>query len=120
MAGLVPMATQLDFAVGLLLLVPLGGTFAASATVAGLIAGVILLDFGEQIALVSNHHVIYALRPKARNRLNTIFMGGMFVGGAIGSAGAILVWHLAGWYAVCPLDGALVAIALALVWSAAG
>jgi hypothetical protein len=48
-------------------------TFAAFGTVAGLIVGVILLDFGEQGALVSNQQVIYALRPEARNRLNTIF-----------------------------------------------
>jgi predicted MFS family arabinose efflux permease len=87
--------------------------FTAFDTVAGLVVGVILLDFGEQGALVSNQQVIYALRPEARNRLNTIFMGGMFVGGAIGAAGAVLAWHAAGWYAVCAFGSALVAIALA-------
>jgi predicted MFS family arabinose efflux permease len=106
-------------AVGTLIMLASWCTFAASATVSGLIVGVILLDFGEQGALVSNQRVIYALRPEARSRPNTIFMGGMFVGGAIGSAGAVLVWHMGGWYAVCALGDALVAIALALVWSAA-
>ena len=86
--------------------------FAAWGAIAGLIVGVILLDFGEQGALVSNQHIIYALRPEARNRLNTIFMSGMFVGGAIGSAGASFAWHAAGWSAVCALGAALVALAI--------
>jgi predicted MFS family arabinose efflux permease len=79
-----------------------------------LIVGVILLDFGEQGALVSNENVIYGLRPDARNRLNTVFMGGMFVGGAVGSAGASLAWERGGWAAVCGFGATLVAIALGL------
>ena len=88
--------------------------FGVCGTIAGLIVGVILLDFGEQGALVSNQNVIYGLRPEARNRLNTVFMGGMFVGGAVGSAGASLAWELGGWAAVCAFGAALVAIALGL------
>lgn len=83
-------------------------------TLAGLVIGVVLLDFGMQSALVSNQHLIFALRPEARGRLNTILMGAMFLGGAAGSAAATAAWQAAGWLAVSGLGVSLAAAAAAL------
>ncbi len=82
--------------------------------VAGLIAGVLLMDLGVQGAQVANQSVIYALQPDARGRLNTVFMGVMFTGGALGSGIAGLAWTLAGWPAVCAVGLALCAGSMAL------
>lgn len=84
--------------------------FGALGSIAGLIVGVILLDFGVQSALVSNQHIVYALRPEARARLNTIFMGAMFMGGALGSGFATLAWSTGGWIIVTILGAAFSAI----------
>ncbi len=88
--------------------------FALWNSVAGLIAGVILLDFGVQAALISHQHRIYTLRPEARSRLNTLFMSGMFMGGALGSAGATLAWSWGGWPMVSAFGAALGGLALVL------
>lgn len=83
-------------------------------SIAGLIVGVVLIDFGVQSAIVSNQHIVFALRPEARARLNTIFMGSMFLGGAAGSAAATQAWDHAGWSGVVALGVTLAAAATAL------
>ncbi|OYX88831.1 MAG: MFS transporter [Azorhizobium sp. 35-67-5] len=85
----------------------------------GLVLGVVLLDFGMQTALVSNQHIVFALHPEARARLNTVLMGTMFLGGALGSALATLAWQAGGWFVVSILGigFALAATVLqALAW----
>jgi predicted MFS family arabinose efflux permease len=41
------------------------------------------------------------LRPEARGRINALFTGIFFIGGAIGAAVAGLAWARAGWNGVC-------------------
>ena len=86
--------------------------FAVFHSLAGLGVGVILLDAGVQMAMVSNQTVIFALDPSARNRINTVFMTGMFLTGALGSAAATIAWHTLGWDGVCGLGGLFAALAL--------
>ncbi|WP_184085449.1 MFS transporter [Sphingomonas xinjiangensis] len=93
--------------------------FGLWGSIAGLVVGVILLDFGVQSALVSNQHLVYALRPEARARLNTIFMGAMFLGGAAGSAAATWAWSARGWTAVTMLGAALSAMGVLIQLAAA-
>ncbi|QCP49177.1 MFS transporter [Trinickia violacea] len=73
----------------------------SGASIAGLVAGVIVLDIGVQAAQISNQSRIYALKPEARSRVNTVFMVCYFVGGATGSAAGAVAWRNFGWVGVC-------------------
>jgi predicted MFS family arabinose efflux permease len=74
---------------------------------AGLIAGVILLDIGVQSGHVSNQTRIYGLLPDARSRLNMVYMVCYFSAGALGSYAGSVLWQRFGWAGVCGLGGAL-------------
>lgn len=87
-------------------------------TLWGLAAGAIVMDLGVQAGHVSNQTRIYGLDPKAKSRLNTVYMVCYFAGGAMGSYGGAWGWRLAGWWGVCgfallPMAAALLACALA-------
>jgi predicted MFS family arabinose efflux permease len=77
--------------------------------VAGMIAGIVLLDLAMQCIHVSNQSRVYALIPTARNRLNTVYMTVSFIGTSMGSAIGLFAWDKAGWTGVC-LTGALLTL----------
>lgn len=78
----------------------------------GLIIGVILLDLGVQANQVSNQTRIYAIGPKIRNRLTTIYMFSYFIGGAAGSYFAAFAWSVDRWQGVTFVGIVFMAVAI--------
>ncbi|MBG0822475.1 MFS transporter [Planomonospora sp. ID91781] len=102
---------------GAVLLLASWAAIAAGAhSLAWLLAGVIVLDLAHQAVLNSSQNVLYALRPEARNRINSAFMTSMFLGGAVGSALTSAVWVSGGWTGVCVL-GAVLSAGTAALWA---
>ncbi|MEV0391221.1 MFS transporter [Nonomuraea sp. NPDC050643] len=80
---------------------------AGEGSLAWLLTGVVVLDLAHQAVLNSSQNVLYALRPEARNRINSAFLTAFFAGGAVGAALASAVWAYGGWTGVCVLGAAL-------------
>ena len=84
-----------------------------SDTLAGLIAGVILLLAPRRTSgSCTNRTRIYSIDPAARSRLNTVYMFLYFVGGFAGSYGGALAWVHFGWLGVCALGTAVLTLSL--------
>ncbi len=86
------------------------GTF----SLAGLIAGIILIDIGLMGIQVTHQSVIYRLAPAARSRITAIFITACFIGGSAGSALASASYALAGWTGLCAATAILPVIMLAI------
>jgi predicted MFS family arabinose efflux permease len=79
--------------------------------IAGLIAGVIVLDIGQQTSQISNQIRIFSLSATARSRINTVYMIVFFLGGATGSALSAVAWSHWQWSGVCGWGLAMLALA---------
>lgn len=83
----------------------------------GLIVGVLLMDAGVQRTHIANQARIFALRPEARSRTNTVYMVSYFTGGSIGSLCSTLAWSHIGWPGVCAAGLFFAAAACAAHWA---
>ena len=90
--------------VSAILMIVSWGIFSLSAhSLMGLIVGAILVDLGMQALHITNQNIIFSKNPEARNRVNTIYMVGFFVGGAIGTTLGAIAWQHFGWTGVSTL-----------------
>jgi len=83
--------------------------------IAAMMLAALILDLGVIGEQTLGRRAINMIRPEARGRLNGLFTGGFFIGGAIGSMLAGAAWAWGGWQATSL--GALVAALLALALS---
>lgn len=74
--------------------------------------GVVLMDGGAQANHLTNQTVIFGLAPEERSRVNSIYMVGYFLGGALGTAIAAQAWQHGGWSAVCAAGGLAAVLAV--------
>jgi predicted MFS family arabinose efflux permease len=86
------------------------GTPPLSLALMGLSA--ILLDVGVIGDQTLGRRAINLLQPEARGRLNGLFVGLFFLGGAAGAAMAGAAWASGGWPAICGLGAAFGVAAL--------
>jgi len=83
-------------------------------TYAGLITGIFFIDIGLQSLHITNQTIIFADKPDATNRLNTVYMTCYFTGGSLGAYLGGKAWQYLGWNGVVATGGAFIIILLLL------
>jgi predicted MFS family arabinose efflux permease len=75
--------------------------------------GTILFDVGVTSDQTLGRRAVNLLRPEARGRLNGLFVGLFFIGGAVGATAAAVAWNWGGWTLVCAVAASFGVLALA-------
>jgi hypothetical protein len=65
------------------------------------------------LAMIANQSRVYALRPEARSRLNTVYMTGAFASGGLGAFLGTRGYAFGGWGTVSVIGAVFAACAVA-------
>lgn len=87
-----------------------------SRSIFAVLLAVLLFDVALQAINVLNQTRMLSIDPAARSRLNTAFVVANFIGGAIGSSLAGLLWKRGGW-SLTMLGGGLLIVLAMSVWA---
>lgn len=81
-----------------------------------IVFAIVIFSIGLQAVMVLAQTRMMTINPSARSRLNTIFVAGSFIAGAIGSAIAGALWKLWGWSGLMIVGGVILVASLG-VWT---
>ena len=85
-------------------------------SVAVLLIAIVALDIAIQAINILNQTRLFTLSSTERSRMNTAFVTNNFIGGAIGSAAASVLWSAGGWSAVT-IAAALASVLALAIWA---
>lgn len=83
----------------------------------GMVLGVVLIDGGVQACNVTNQTYMFSRVQTAVSRVNTVFMGCLFIGGSVGTFLAGAAFDRMGWDGVCLLGLLMTSASLSITWT---
>jgi predicted MFS family arabinose efflux permease len=97
------------------------GTYTGTFTVAGPVIQAFLNDFGMQTCQIANRTALFAVEPKGRSRVNTVFMVATFCGQLVGTSVGSNLYDRGGWiasgsYSMGSIGAALIVCSLRGPW----
>jgi predicted MFS family arabinose efflux permease len=93
------------------------GAGAGAGSLLVVIVAAVILDIAVQGLSILNQARIFGLSSDARSRVNTAYITANFIGGALGSLVAALLWPVGGWTAIT-IAGMIASTVGALLWLA--